>query len=260
MKIIWVILGAFSLLACQERQSEPPQEIYEHIEDVKARALLEKAVNAAGGLDEWTSKKSISFQKYVALYDSMGTIEQENWQQHTYHYSPERKVKIAWEKEASKYEILAEKNQFRRLVSGAKDTSVTVQSIENTVRSATFVISLPFKLLNEGVELAYKGKKQLDTGQEVEVLQAIYDAKQHATHTNQDIWSLYFDAKDYRLLGYQVQHDDHISYVLNNSFDVVNGIVFPRHRKSYRVNEEGERLFLRAAYEYKDWTIKNFEH
>lgn len=256
MRLIWIIIALIGLWACQSESSTTQDDTFDHIKDKKVRQLLKEATIAAGGRNIWNSKKQLSFQKYVALYDSTGTAEQENWQTHTYTYQPIKKVEINWERDSAAYEIIAKNDQLQRLVNGGIDTSVSQQSLENTVLSATFVISLPFKLLDEGVQLSYQGKKQLDTGQSVEVLRAVYDATQNEQHSNQDVWELYFDASDHRMLGYQVQHDDHISYVLNESFHVVEGLVFPHLRKSYRVNENGERLFLRAAYEYKDFTVR----
>ncbi|MEM6700564.1 MAG: DUF6503 family protein, partial [Bacteroidota bacterium] len=201
-------------------------------------------------------KKSIAFQKYVALYDAAGNTEQSTWQRHLYTYQPNSKVEIVWKRDSQVYKIEADDSGMTRLIDGQKDATADAQSLENSVLSATFVISLPFKLLDEGAELIYMGKKTIENGLEVEVLRAVYNAEQYGNHSNQDIWDLYFDAQSYKMMGYQVQHDDHISYVLNESFMTVDGLLFPHLRKSYRVNEQGEKLFLRAAYEYKDYQLE----
>lgn len=242
--------------ACQTEITDNTSNPYEKIEDEAARILLQKAIERAGGIEKWESKKSIAFQKYVALYDSAGNTEQANWQQHLYTYQPNSKIEIAWKKDSQVYKIEADDTSMRRLIDGQKDTTANAQSLENSVLSATFVISLPFKLLDEGVRLSHIGTRMIENGLEVEVLKAVYNAEQHNNHSNQDVWELYFDTQGYKMIGYQVQHDDHISYVLNESFVTVDGLLFPHLRKSYRMNEAGEKLFLRAAYEYKGYELK----
>ncbi|MEM8526947.1 MAG: DUF6503 family protein [Bacteroidota bacterium] len=253
----FLILFSTLLLTCQTETEDDKSSPYEKIEDIYARHLLENAVQAAGGLEKWESKKTIIFQKYVVLYDSAGNTEQATWQAHEYIYTPQQNiVKITWEKEDQQYKIVADKVGAMRYVNEQEDTTTSTQSLQNTVLSATFVISLPFKLLDGGVQLSHGGQKVIEDSLQVEVLKAVYNAEAHENHSNQDIWELYFDAKDYKMLGYQVQHDDHISYVLNESFTTANGLLFPHLRKSYRVNEQGEKLFLRAEYEYKDYEVE----
>jgi len=252
----FLIFFSLLLFGCQTEVVENDSDPYEKIEDESARLLLQKAVQRAGGIKKWKDKKAIAFEKYVALYDSAGNTEQATWQQHRYAYQPNSKIEIAWKKDSQVYKIAADDSGIKRLVNGQKDATANAQSLENSVLSATFVISLPFKLLDEGVQLSHMGTKVIENGLEVEVLKAVYNAKQHDNHSNQDIWELYFETKSYKMIGYQVQHDDHISYVLNESFMTVDGLLFPHLRKSYRVNEEGEKLFLRAAYEYKNYKVE----
>ncbi|MEM6697586.1 MAG: hypothetical protein AAF599_04270, partial [Bacteroidota bacterium] len=56
-------LIAFSILvlSCQTSNMDK-SDPYEKIEDKDARALLQKAVEKAGGLEKWEKKKSIAFQ------------------------------------------------------------------------------------------------------------------------------------------------------------------------------------------------------
>ena len=56
-------------------------------------------------------------------------------------------------------------------------------------------------------------------------------------------------------VAYMVQHADHYSYVENQSFHEVEGFLLPKTRKSYRVDQDRNILYLRADYAYDDYTL-----
>jgi hypothetical protein len=58
------------------------------------------------------------------------------------------------------------------------------------------------------------------------------------------------------MVGNEVQLKDHRSLVYDLSEEEVSGLKLNGTRESWRVNEKGERLFLRAEYRYSEYQIE----
>jgi hypothetical protein len=241
--------------SCQPSVEEKVVSPLEKIKNENVKTLLEKTFKKTGGLKNWTSKKSIIFKKYFALFDSLGNTEMSVNQIHEYYYIPTKEINISWAKENETHLIHYKNGEITKLVTGKPDTSFNPTSLRNTVLSSTFVVNIPFNLLDEGVVLEYEGIDTLDGGEVVEVLRADFDPEAHDNHSTKDTWWCFFDKSEHHLVGYMVKHADHISYVKNLSFTEVDGFTFPLTRKSWRVNKDREILYLRAEYEYSDYKI-----
>ncbi|MEN0003320.1 MAG: hypothetical protein AAF798_04230 [Bacteroidota bacterium] len=233
-----------------------PADPYAHIEDQAASVLLKKAIDRAGGLEAWNKLKRLSFQKFYSLFDEAQQVEKSAQQQHHYFYQPKKMVEIQWLEKGKVHQIVQDGNRVSKLINAQVDATAKTESLLKTIESATFVVSIPFKLLDKGVALSYAGKDTLDNGKAVEVLKAVYNPSTHDTHTTPDTWWHYYDAADYTFVGYMVQHADHYSYVLNTTFEEKGGFIFPKDRKSYRVDAERNKLYLRAEYAYANYVVK----
>lgn len=242
-----LLFGLFG--ACDS--PEPTIDPYLHIADPEARSLLERAMETAGGLDRWRAKELLLFRKDFALYDETGAVERSVVETHDYRYRPEEVIRIRWQQDSAVHEIAYRQNQVIKTIDGRPDTGASSESLRNTVLSATYVVSIPFKLLDEGVELTYLGRDTLEDGQAVQVIRGVFNPEEHENHSTPDIWWYYFDAENHRLAAYMVKHADHHSYVKNEDYLMLDGFLFPRVRKSYRVDSERKILYLRAAYVYE---------
>lgn len=229
---------------------------FEKVEVSKAEILLQKAIAKAGGLENWNNLQALHFQKYFALYQEDGSIEQETLQQHDYIFSPKQQINIGWRKDSLNHKIVSQNGVIKKTINSQPDQEANLQSLENSILSATFVISIPFKLLDEGATISYDGLDTLENNQVVEVLKVSYAPEKYEHHSTPDIWWHYYDINDQKQLGYMVQHDDHFSYVKNLSFTEVDGFIFPRDRESYRVDRNRNILYLRAKYLYEDFVTK----
>ncbi|MEM6632656.1 MAG: hypothetical protein AAF694_23490 [Bacteroidota bacterium] len=253
--LILLLVGCKTNPPQQESLPIATEDPMANIEDSEAKELLEKALESMGGLDAWNSIETLSFQKEFTLYKEDGAIEQSTLQGHTYQFIPETFIRIEWSQDDAEQEITYDGAKVKKTINGTPDTRSSPSSIESALFSSTFVASLPYNLLDEGVSLSYLGKDTLDTEQAVEVLQAVYDPNNHANHTTKDIWKLYFDQESYKLVGYMVQHADHYSYVINLNDTTVQGFTFVKDRESYRVDSLGNRLYLRADYSYSNYRL-----
>lgn len=250
------ILGVFFFSSCSNTEQKSIVDPIEKIADAQVKDLLKKVFQSNGGLNNWTAKKSIQFKKYFALFDSLGTTEMSVNQIHQYNYAHGEEINIQWKKENKNHLLKSENGTISKTINDQPDTLANPISLKNTVLSSTFVVNIPFNLLDEGIVFDYIGIDTLEGGEVVEVLQADFDPNKYNNHSTKDTWWFYFDQNNYHLLGYMVKHADHVSYVKNLTFTEVKGFTFPLKRKSWRVNSNREKLYLRAEYEYSDYKIE----
>lgn len=257
---LWLLLFFIVFSSCgpSDQPSGSPDETtpdpYLHIQDLGVKRVLQAAIEKAGGLQNWKALESLQFQKNFTLLTATGETESTAQQTHTYTFRPKEKVLIEWAAEKSTHAIIYEEGKAIKTIDGTRDTTANPQSLLNTVLSSTFVISIPFKLLDDGVQLFYEGLDTLEDKRVVEVIRAVYNPDNNANHSTPDTWWHYYDAQDFTFLAYMVQHIDHFSYVKNLSFHTLDGFAFPHKRKSYRADSLRNILYLRADYEYMGYS------
>ena len=254
-KFAMTLLIANAIWSCNPEKSPQQASPYRQIEDPQAREILQKAIDRAGGWDRWNDVIRMKFDKYTALYEESGQLESEVRQRHKYTFRPEYRVDISWESDGMEQAIQYEDGEVSRLTGGETFEEVDSTSLMNSVLSATFVISLPFKLLDEGVVLQYDGIDTLHDGQVVRTVKAVYRPSEYNHHSTPDTWWHFFSEDDYRHTGYVVQHADHFSYVKNLSYAEIEGFLFPRDRISSRVDSLQNILYTRARYEYTAYEL-----
>ena len=124
-----------------------------------------------------------------------------------------------------------------------------LSSKRQDVDAAFYVLAQPWKLLEDsGAKLNYQGKKILTDQREVEVIEVDYGPEE-------DTWWYYFDPNTSLMIGNEVQLKDHRSLIFNIEEDRSTPFVLHGTRESFRVNEKGEKLYLRALYRYSDYQI-----
>ena len=64
-----------------------------------------------------------------------------------------------------------------------------------------------------------------------------------------------FDTETYEVVANKVVLKDHTSWVENLSFNSETDFKFNAKRKSYRLNEAGEKTYLRAEYYYSNFSV-----
>ena len=245
------IFGLTNCNSTKKMTSSP----FEHLKDAKVRSLIAQTIESAGGLENWKKIETLNFKKYFALYDAEGKTETSVNQVHNYFLNPNQEININWTKNNAQHHLQSKNGQIKKTIDNQLDAIAKQTSLVNTVRSATFVMSIPFNLLDPGVRFEYQGFDTLDQSTVVDVLQAEYNPNQHNNHSTKDIWWLYFNKETHLLEGYMVQHADHFSYVKNTKLTKVEGFTFPEIRKSWRVTKNRDILYLRADYVYSDYQL-----
>jgi len=249
-----IILGIL-LITSSCVTTNTKQDPLSFIKEVELKEVLSKAMDAMGGIDNWNNLKSLKFQKKIEIFDAVGTIESSTQQTHHYTFQPENKVNISWSEADSSHEMILENNIAKKTINGSIDPTAELSALKNSIYASTFVIGIPFKLLDEGAQLSYEGIEVIASGKEVHIVKAIYNPEAFDSHTKADIWWHYFDVQNYQQVGYTVQLHDHTSYIEDISFDRVGGFLFTTSRKSWRIDENGNKLYVKADYEYSDYEL-----
>ena len=245
-----------ALLVLLASCGQPAEDELKHIKSSEVKSFLEKVFEKNGGLAKWNTMKTLKYNKRYELYLESGEVEMEAQQIHNYTLLPNMAINIISQERKAKKEIVFEQGEIKEYVNDTLNKKANQESLINNMQSSLFVIGLPFKLADEGPELTYEGTKTLNSGEEVHVLKAIYNSVSADNLTTSDTWWVYFDKNSYLMTGYTVKHLDHYSLVRNIESIKIAGFHFPKIRKSWRVNESGEMLYLRASYEYSDYEIK----
>lgn len=219
----------------------------------EAKAFLEKSIAAHGGLEAWNRISSLKFRKWTRLLNEDGSIESELDQWHEFRFQPYFEGKITWTKDSIKHVSSWDGSKMSYFMG---DNEIKNESFLATKKkdfdAAFFAVAQPWKLLDEGTKLFYEGQKILEKGNQVEVVRVEYGPEA-------DIWWYYFDPVTFEMIGNEVQLKDHRSLVNNLSFEAVEGFILHGKRESWRVNDKGKKLFLRAEYRYSDYEISIYK-
>lgn len=215
----------------------------------EAKVPLEKAIAVHGGLDAWNELSSLKFKKWTRLLHEDGSVESELNQWHEFRLQPYFEGKITWTKDSITHVSIwdgAKMSYFMGENEVKNESFLAAKKKE--FDAAYYAVAQPWKLLDQGTKLTYEGQKTLENGNIVEVIRVEYGP-------DADIWWYYFDPQSFEMIGNEVQLKDHRSLVHNLSFETVEGFKLHGKRESWRVNDKGEKLFLRAAYRYSDYEI-----
>lgn len=219
-----------------------------------AHQLLEKGIIGSGGWESWTDLDTIQFYKTTKLYLEDGSLEDSTYQLHTYFMYPTMNGKYSWEKDQIKYEVEYQNGNMSKSIDGIeqKISKEEQEKLRKGFLGAQFVMSLPFKLNDSGVELALDGKSTIN-GKTVDVLKASYHTK-HQNHTESHDWWHYINAESGKLEGYKVHHPPTYARVSNVTTTRIKGVDFPTYRKTFRVDKEDNEQYVRGEfwYEYVD--------
>lgn len=201
-------------------------------------------------MQNWEDLDTIQFYKTTRLYLEDDTLEDSTYQLHTYVLYPDMNGKYSWKEDDKEFEVVYD-NGFVMMNENGKDIALSETNIEKYKLSflgAQFVICLPFKLNDPGVQLSYEGS-DIFNGRQVEVLKASYNAELD-NHTKSHDWWHYFDKKTYKYLGYKVYHSPTYAKVYNIGTADIQGVTFPEYRRTYRVDADDNELYLRAEFWY----------
>ncbi|MEM9548786.1 MAG: DUF6503 family protein [Bacteroidota bacterium] len=207
-----------------------------------AHTLIERCVEAHGGIQQWKMMDTTKYVKNIVLYKDDGSIEKELDQVHFYHTMPSLQGSISWS-DSLQREIIYENGKAYKINQGKKEAPS--QSALNTFNSAYYVLNMPWKLMDESAVITYISVDTILNDRKVHTLQVVYPSEE-----KQDDWEYYLDYNEYFLVANKVHHGSTYSLITNDSFTEYKGLKFNAKRASYMVDSLGEVLYLRAKYLY----------
>jgi hypothetical protein len=221
-------------------------------EKLTADQIVTKAIETHGGIENWKEVKQVSFDKETTLLLEDGSIQIKTEQFQLFQFKPQLFAKIEWEMNGEDHLMIYEDGKVSKRVNDSIITSTEdLDRAESAVFAAQYVISQPFDLLNENVTLTYLGVEEIEDKQ-AHVIAVNYDGDDN----NSDKWSYYVDVETFEIVANKVELTDHTSWVENLTFDTETDFKFNAHRKSYRLNEAGEKTYLRAEYFYTNFSVQ----
>jgi len=229
-KVIFIIVISF-LFSCQKIKPT-------------AKQILKKSLKAHGVLELWQKIDTLSFTKKTILYNQKGIKEKEITQNQSFYGGIPLHGKISsFGTEKSSISVINGvyvKSIRDSLVSITDDE---IKAINNSFKSAYYVISQPFNLKESNAFLFYKKDTILD-GEKTFVVDVSY--KEDENTNTPDQWTYFFNAKTYLIVAAKVFHSPTVSFIENIKFNKETPFVFNAERESVFLNKDGSKDFLRA--------------
>ena len=211
--------------------------------------LLNKSIAAHGGKEGWENLKGISFRKWTRMLNAEGQVESELDQWHEFQFVPVLTGQITWTKDSVAHALAWDGSKLSyQMGENAVLNEDFLTAKKKEFDAAFYTVAQPWKLLDKGGKLHYEGLDTLENGAEVESIRVDYGP-------NTDTWWYYFDPKTYLMVGNAVQLKDHRSLVYDLFSQKADNLVLHGTRESWRVDDLGKRLFLRAEYRYSDYGL-----
>ncbi|MFY0685919.1 MAG: hypothetical protein JXQ90_02075 [Cyclobacteriaceae bacterium] len=250
----WLVLIVLFVIGCASSQEAPNDTPFDHIADSKAKDILSRAMKQSGGLENWWAIDSMQYMKRSILYHPDSSKESDVLQKHFYRFNPRFTADISWRVDTTSHAIVFTENDVIKLL---KDQPVVAdkEKLRQSVMSALYVLAQPYKLIDAGTILTYKGQTTLRNGSTVNVIEARYNPADHENHSTQDLWWYYFNVKSGYFEGSMVYHAPTYALLENLSFDNSAPVLFHKKRKSYRSDSLGNIEYLRAEFDYYDYKV-----
>jgi hypothetical protein len=238
-KVIFIIAISF-LFSCQKTK-------------LTAKQLLSKSIDAHGGLEFWQKVDTLSFTKKTILYNRKGLKEKEITQHQSFYggnFINGNITTIGTDK--SNISIIGDVYSKR-----IGDTLISIsnnemKSITNAFKSAYYVISQPFNLMESGALLSYK-KDTILNDEKTFVVDVSYEEDQNTNTPDQ--WTYFINAKTYLIVAAKVFHSPTVSFIENINFNKETPFVFNAERESVFLNKDGSKDYLRASYFYSNYKV-----
>ncbi len=224
-----------------------------HITDTEVKSQLMTACESAGGLDNYLSIDSITYDKRSVLYLPDGGVESEVRQHHAYKLSPELSGVITWSDSIGDHSIVYNQTAPYKTLNGEKILNST-KSARESFMSSYYVLFLPFKLIDPGVNLSYEGTTDIDD-KKADILKASYAPATHANHSTDDEWSFFINQADGSVLSNLVYHPPTYAYIENTEYTDDYPLRMNTYRQTWRTDKNRNKEYLRGEFWYSNYNF-----
>jgi hypothetical protein len=221
--------------------------------ELTANQILLKSLEAHGGLELWKKIDTLSFTKKTILYNQEGVKEKEITQHQSFYGGIPLHGKIS-SLGTEKSSISVINGVYTKSIrdSLVSITDDEIKAINNSFKSAYYVISQPFNLKESNALLFYKKDTILD-GEKTFVVDVSYREDENTRTPDQ--WTYFFNAKTFLVVAAKVFHSPTISFIKNTKFNTKTPFVFNSERVSVFMNKDGTEDYTRAAYFYSNYKV-----
>lgn len=214
-----------------------------------AQALIEKSIDAHELSKNWNDVSTIKLKKWTRLLDETGAVESESEQLVEFRLKPYFEAKLTWQKDSVLHvaNFNGSKMSYQMGANSIQNEGF-LKAKRDEIDAAYFAFAQPWNLIDENATVSYDGQKILASGETAESIRVDFGP-------DSDVWWFYLDQVSYKVVANELHAKDHKSLIENVSYDESTGLIFERERKSYRIDDSGKKVFLRAEYLYSDFEV-----
>ena len=248
---IFLVIGCKSELNDSSTSKESTLSVLspmERLPNNEAGNIVKKAIEQAGGWENWAAKKTLSYTKTTQYFDSTGIVTREVRQLHQYKLYPQLKVNISWEENGDKYTIINNGQQAWKYKNRQQLTEKSdLNQAWNSSFGSHYVMSMPFKMTDPGTVLTYEGLDTLANGRVVHAIKTTYE-KGAGSAAGMHTWRYYFDKETYSPAANFLDYGSGVSYTQYEAFTDIDGIKLNKERHGYRTNANRDLTYIRSIY------------
>ncbi len=223
----------FSLLAISCGQKNVVTADLPIVMDDSSKIIIDRAIEYAGGYDVWQQKKTLSFDKKSSSFDSTGQMSRQTDMHLDYMIKPEFRAKLTYMRNDTAVMLMHDGQKARKFYNGKIQTEQKdTDGAWNSSFGSQFVMCMPFKLKDPGIQAEYMGRVKLKDGTDAQLIKTSYikGAGSNPDH----IWYYYFEPGTGKLLANSFNgKDNYWDYTRYEEFERTGGLLLPAVRKGY---------------------------
>ena len=251
IRVLVGILSMYFIWGCKP-EIAPPENGYDKLKESEAGLIVIKAIDRAGGWDNWRSKDNFSFYKNITHLDSSGAVEKNVRQHHIYNLKGGFKARMQWQIGDDKFLIINNGSEAKKYKNGIELTDMNSKNEAwNSSYGSHYVIGMPYKLADPGTRLTYEGIDSTTLDKPVHAVKVEYATSAGSTG-GMHIWWYYFDTETFDLAGNYLNYGEGFSITTYELFKEIGSHKIHNKRHSYISNDLKERVMLRTIYENEE--------
>lgn len=228
-----IIFFMIVIVSCRQNKTTETSNALPVNMDDSSRAIIDRAIAYAGGNENWQQKKTLSFDKKSISYDSTGKTIREINQHFDYVIRPIFKAKATYMLGDTSITLLHDGEKARKLYNGkVSGEQNDIDGAWNSCFGSEYVMCMPFKLKDPGINTKYIGEVTLADGAPAQIVQASYikGAGSNPGH----IWYYYFEPGTGKLLANSFNgKNNYWDYTRYKQLDSTGGLLMPAIRVGY---------------------------
>ncbi|MEJ7912156.1 MAG: DUF6503 family protein [Chitinophagaceae bacterium] len=204
--------------------------------DDSSRIIIDRAIAYAGGYAAWQQQNTLSFDKKSRSYDSTGRLIRETNTHLDYMLKPEYRAKLSYQQNDTTITLLHDGKKARKLNNGqVSEQQKDIDAAWNSGYGSQFVMCMPYKLKDPGIQATYIGQVTLKDGAAAQVVKTSYikGAGSNPDH----IWYYYFQPGTGKLLANSLNgKNNYWDYTRYEGFEKAGGLLLPSIRRGFQAN------------------------